>query len=115
MSINDFTILKSEGVKTNFNDFNTIQNRYNSKMYQPKRQAPRKLIAAAIREFKEFCETYHIEASKYKFIEPCEVEGIWRQFDFLDSVTDKYPARIMVSGIIYRKNTYTILQREISI
>ena len=110
----DYTILDEVGVKKNYNDWNDIQNTYNSKEYTPKRPPSKKLIASVIREFEEFCNSYHIDSSKYPFIEPCEIEGDWRQFDFLDSVTDKYPSRIMVSDIISDKNG-KIFQRVIEI
>ena len=110
----NYILLNEVGVKTNFNSFNSIQNKYNSKEYTPKRKPPKKLIKSVIREFEVFCKSHHIDNTKYKFIEPCELEGVWRQFDFLDSNEDEYPARIIVSGIISNNNG-KIFQRVIEI
>ena len=104
MTFGQYTLLPESGVKTNYQSWNATQNRYDSIGYKPKRRPPVKLIRAIIREFERWCKDYHIDVSKYLFIEPCEIEGTWSQFDFLDSTTEKYPARIKVHSIISDNN-----------
>lgn len=111
--VKSYKILDVCGVKPNYKDWNDFRNTFNSMSYSPKRNAPKKLIASVIREFEQFCKDYHIDASKYPFIEPCEIEGVWRQFDFSDS-TDKYPSKISIHSIISNKNG-KIFQRVIDI
>lgn len=108
-----FIVLPIEGVATNFNDWNDIQNKFNSRTYVPKRRrVNRRLLAATIKEFRKFCKSYHIDASKYRFIEPTEVEGEIRQFDFMDSM-DRDAAKISVYDIISKNGK--IYQRIIGI
>lgn len=110
----NYTILPECGVKTDWNNWNPMKNQYGSKEYQPKRQPPKKLVAAVIREFERWCKDYHVDASAYKWIEPCEIEGTWRQFDFLDSITEQYPSKIIVCDIIANKDG-KIFQRIIEV
>jgi len=112
--MSSYTIMTEVGVKTDWNNFNTIQNTYGSKEYTPKRRPPKKLLAAVIREFEKFCADYHIDAAAYRFIEPCEMEGEWRQFDFIDDPAAKYPSKIAVHSIISNHNG-KIFQRIIDI
>jgi hypothetical protein len=112
--MNEYTLLDEVGVKTNFNDWNDFQNRFNFKEYKPKRQPPKKLVNSVIQEFEEFCKNHHVNSTAYKFIEPCEIEGEWRQFDFLDNPTERYPARISVHSIVSNQNG-KILQRVIDL
>jgi hypothetical protein len=91
--MNQYTLLDPSGVKTNYNDWNDTQNRFNSKEYTPKRLPPKKLVQSVIREFEEFCRNYHVDSSAYKFIEPCELEGEWRQFDFIDNPEAESPQK----------------------
>lgn len=98
----NYTILLPCGVKTDWNDWNDIQNRYNSKSYRPKRNPPKKLIASIIREFEQFCKVWHIDNTAYKFIQPCEIEGTWRQFDFKDSLDS--PNGIQCHSVVYNEN-----------
>lgn len=110
----NYQLLPEEGVKTDFNNWNSTQNRYDCKGYKPKRKPPVKLVRSVIREFEWFCKNHHIDFKKYVYIQPVQIEGEWRQFDFLDSVTEKYPATIHVSGIISNDNG-KIFQRIIEI
>jgi hypothetical protein len=109
-----YTILTECGVKTDFNQWNPTQNRYGSKEYKPKRQPPKKLVQAVIREFEQWCKSYHVDASAYRFIEPCEIEGTWRQFDFIDNPDDKYPAKIQIHSIVANSDG-KIFQRVIDV
>lgn len=101
-------MLKPVGLKTDFNSFNAFQNRYNSKSIECDTMPPQKLIDSVIHEFEEWCKTYHVDSSKYKFIEPCFIEDDWRQFDFLDA---KKAVTITVSDIVYRESDCVIFQR----
>ncbi len=112
--MNNYTILQEAGVKTDWNNWNVIQNRYGSKEYSPKRPPPKKLVASVIREFERFCQDYHIDSTAYKFIEPCEIEGTWRQFDFIDDPDAQYPSKIAVHSIV-SDNNGKIFQRVIDI
>lgn len=98
------------GLKIDFQNWSDFNNRYNSKGYTPKRRPPKRLIENVIREFELFCRYYHIDASKYRYIDACEMDDDWRQFDFVDENNYK----IAVHSIIYTK-TYKILQRIIDI
>lgn len=102
------------GVKTDFGAWNSMQNKYGSKEYQPKSAPPKKLVAAVIREFEQWCKSYHVDVTAYKFIEPCEIEGDWRQFDFIDSITEKWPAKIQIHSIVANKDG-KIFQRIIDV
>lgn len=99
-----------DGLKTNFQDWSEVNNRYNSVSYTPKRPPAKRLIENVIREFEVFCRHYHIDASKYRYIEAFEMEGSWCQFDFVD----EKGCKISVHSIIYVKN-YKIMQRVIDI
>ena len=112
--MNQYTVLLGGGVKTDFNNWNSMANHYGTKTYTPKRQPAKKLVAAVIREFEQWCKDWHVDATAYKFIEPCEIEGEWCQFDFMDSDTEKWPAKVMIHSIIANKN-YAIMQRVIDI
>lgn len=107
-----YKILPATGVRTDFNNWSSFQNRYGSEEYTPKKQLPKALIQSAIREFEQFCKDYHIDASQYQTIEPCEIDGDWRQFDFIDS--QKHPSKISVHSIAARADG-TILQRVIDV
>jgi hypothetical protein len=108
-----FTVLPVGGVATDFNDWNDIQNKFNSRTYVPKRRrVNRRLLTSVIKEFREFCKSYHIDASKYRFIEPAELEGEIRQFDFMDSM-EKDAAKISIHSIISKGGK--IYQRIIDI
>lgn len=102
--MNNYTLLPAVGVKTDFQDWNPLRNRYNSKQKTPKRPPPKKLVASVIREFEDWAKTYHVDASKYRFIKPAQFEGEWRQFDFMDSDSHKYPAKITIHSILANNN-----------
>ncbi len=101
------------GVKTDFQNWNSMRNHYGSKSYTPKRKPPIKLIKSVIREFEQWCKDYHVDVNAYKFIEPCEIEGTWRQFDFRDS--DKHGASIIMVCDIVSNNNGKIFQRIIEV
>jgi hypothetical protein len=73
------------------------------KRIQARSPPPVKLVRAVIREFKSICETYHIDETAYRIIAPVEIEGEWKQFDFLDS-TEKGAAKIAIHSIVYNNN-----------
>ena len=98
----NYTIITPCGIKTNWNDWNDIQNRFNGKSYVPTRNPPKKLLANVIREFEEFCKTWHIDVTAYQFVEPCEFDGQWKQFDFKDSPDSD--TGIQCHSIIANKN-----------
>ena len=93
----NYKILSPCGIETDFNNWNPMQNSYGSKEYIPKKQASKKLIKSVIHEFEEWCKTYHIDSTKYPIIEPCEIEGDWRQFDFIEDCSN--PAKISIHSI----------------
>ena len=95
----NYIILEAEGAETDFNNWNSIQNHYNYRAVKPIRPPSKKLIKSVIYEFEQWCKSYHIEFSYYKFVSPCQIEGEWRQFDFCDS-QDKNASKISVWGII---------------
>lgn len=103
MNAENYTILGKTGVKTDFNNWNSMRNCYGTKGYTPRRNPPVKLVRSVIREFERFCKDYHIDATAYKFIEPCEIEGDWRQFDFMESESGE-GARIQCHSIVSDNN-----------
>ena len=108
-----FTVLPVGGIATDFNDWNPSKGGYNAKTYVPKRRrVNRRLLAAVVKEFREFCNSYHIDDSQYRFIEPAEIEGEIRQFDFMDSM-EKDAAKISMHSIISKEGK--IYQRIIDI
>ncbi len=107
----NYELRKIDGIKVDFQDWNTFKGQYNSKSYKPKLPPVKRLILNAIKEFEEFCKHYHIDHTKYKYIDAAEFEGEWGQFDFVDEEERK----IAVHSIIYREKTYEILQRVIDI
>lgn len=70
----------------------------------PKKQPPKKLVAAVIREFKRQCAFYHIDASAYRFVQPVAIEDEWKQFDFIDDPKAQYPALVAIYSIVANKN-----------
>lgn len=106
----NYTVLPQVGVEVDFNNWNTAANKYGSREYIPKRQAPKKLIQAIIREFESICKTYHIDYTKYAYIEPAQIDGEWRQFDFLDALPENNPAKIVIHSIVASESG-KVLQR----
>ncbi len=107
-----FQLSSPEGAKVNFQDWNDIQNKYNSITYKPKKGPPQKLFHNVVKEFIEFCGTYHIDHSKYKIVTPCHMDDDkWRQFDFEASEDVK----ISIHSLIYGHKSYEIIQRIIDI
>lgn len=108
--VDGHVILPADGVKTDFDSTNGLTGKYNSKSYQPRTRVPIKLVKAAIKEFREFCAMYHIDSTKYKYVQPCQIEGAWRQFDFQES-EDRRNAVISMHSIICRDENCEIVQR----
>lgn len=64
----DLIVCSSEQWVHNFNDFNTIQNSYNLRCSNKQLQYPKSLLKAAWKRFSEIAQTYHLDASKFKYV-----------------------------------------------
>lgn len=67
LKFEDLELLSAERWVTDFDSFNGIQNRYNLKCASRNIRFPKHLIICALRRFNEICDSYYIDASKYKY------------------------------------------------
>jgi hypothetical protein len=102
-------ILSSEEIVTDFNEWNSIQNRYNLKCVDKNMKLPAGLIDAAIADFEEWCKTFHVDHTKFKYIRASGGCVTW-QVDFHDD-TDATGVHASVYDIYFNDEKKTIMQR----
>ena len=101
-------VVSSEEIVTNFNEWNSIQNRYNVKCVDKNMKLPTGLIEAAIKEFESWCETYHVDHTQFKYIRACGGCVTW-QVDFHDDLDATGP-HVSVYDIYFNEQNPSIMQ-----
>lgn len=104
----DLVICSSEEWQQNFNDFNTIQNRYNLRCSNKNMKYPKSLIRAAWKRFLEIAETYHLDSSKFFYVHVTGDSITW-QVDF-HVEKDATSAGISIYDIYFSTKRRQIMQ-----
>ncbi len=87
-----YTILPITGVEQDLANWSDFTNKFGSKEYRPTTTLSPKKLESVIDCFESFCQTYHIDHTKYRIIEPCEFHRHETfQFDFRSSLEDGEP------------------------
>lgn len=102
-------VRSSEQWEQNFNEFNMIQNRYDLKCTDKKLHYPKSLLTAAIRRFNEIAETYHIDASAFKYVD-ISSGGVTWQVDFCCDKDDETGPKFCIYDIYWSGKSREIMQ-----
>jgi hypothetical protein len=109
-----YTILPMTGLDQDLADWNDFKNKFGSKEYRPTTTLSTKKLESVIDRFESFCQTYHIDHTKYRIIDPCEFHRLETfQFDFRSSLEDGEPL-IQMHSVIFGR-TGQILQSVIDL
>jgi len=107
------SVISFDKTTTDFNNWNSMQNRYECKTRNLGPKYPKTLLNCVWKEFCRRCEEYHINAAKYIFCEITDLEGRW-QIDFMDQA-DGRGAKISIHSIIFSAKKKVIYQCIFSI
>lgn len=113
LSLDHVAVVEAEQVAQNLDDWNGIQNRFNLKTVAKTISYPKSLVTAALRDFNSWAETYHLDASKFRFVRITFQDPTW-QVDFHDDM-DPTGAHVCMYDIYFNATRRVIMQRCISI
>jgi hypothetical protein len=105
-------VITCEKIVTDFNNWNSISNRYGLKCVDKDMELPVGLVDAAIKDFESWCETFHVDSTQYKYIRVSGGEVTW-QIDFHDDL-DETGIHVCMYEIYYNEENMSIMQRCIS-
>lgn len=94
------------------NGWNSIQNRYDLIVTDREMKYPKSLIREAWKRFKEECEVYHIDYTKYPYVHICYDDPTWQ----VNFHTDKDPCgpSFCLFDICFHSQKRKILQATFS-
>lgn len=99
-----YTVLPIGGLEQDLANWSDFKNKFCSKEYKPVTTLSIKQLQSVIDEFEFFCQTYHIDHTKYRTIEPCEFErGKIFQFDFITDTSKWHSPRIQMHSVRFNE------------